>query len=67
MISGGARQPSGGSLSNQSIYRNCPRCGDGDVSAEFGSAKSATRWCGVLDSVMAGVVATSSHVHKPNS
>ena len=37
------------------LYRNCPRCGDGDVSAEFGSAKSAMWWwCGVLDSIMAG-------------
>ena len=32
MSSLGAKQLSGGSLSI-SIYRNCPRCGDGDVSA----------------------------------
>ena len=45
---------SGGSCQYQSIYRNCLRCGDGDMSAEFGSAKSAIWCCGVLDFIMAG-------------
>ena len=48
MSSGGAKQLSGGSFSiYMYMYRNCPRCGDGNVSAEFGSAKSAMWWCGV--------------------
>ena len=37
----------------QSNYRNYPRCGDGDVSPEFGSDKSAMWLCGALDSTMA--------------
>ena len=44
----GAKQLSGGSLSISILYRNCPRCGDDHVSAEFGSAMSEIRWYGVL-------------------